>query len=576
MASLYRTATHAVMTAERRPPAGKSPTAVPYHFRMPTSARLLLQTIVVAIAIGAACAQAPADTYTVTLDPSARSEPATGRVILFFITRTERRWQFVSPISGPHFDAPQPIASIEVRDFKPGDSVVLDGRSLAFPDSLDKLDGKVRVQAILDADQTERSHEEGPGNVFSDEQTVELSAARDDRIALQLTHRIEHRDSRRRANLPNLKWVRFRSEILSKFYGRDVEHRAGVALPMGYIDPARTSRTHWPAIYVIPGFGGRDDDAEEYAHMLATKTIDTFAPVAVYIVLDPESPLGHHGFVDSPCNGPRETALIAELIPHLEKEFRLVAKPEARLLTGHSSGGWSSLWLQLRHPEIFGGCWSSSPDPIDFSAFQMTDLYHDSNMFKDCTGVETPSYRKFVGFDEPLKVLMTARQEAGMEYAIDPTGRSGQQWDAWNAMFSPKNDATNLPRRMFDPQTGAIDANVVKEWGKCDISRNVARNWNTLGPVVMNKVHIVCGDEDDYYLNRAVERFKDMVDRLTRESPQKSAGAESQGGAGGYIEIVPGASHHTIIAKTFQRFNSEMRDYLQRNGLQDRDDPARR
>src|SRR6185295_9952655 len=61
-----------------------------------------------------------------------------------------------------------------------------------------------------------------------------------------------------------------------------------------------------------------------------------------------------------------------------ENKFRCNA---ARLLTGHSSGGWTVLYLQTHYPAIFTACWSSSPDPVDFRNFQLANLYSDKNIF---------------------------------------------------------------------------------------------------------------------------------------------------------------------------------------------------
>jgi hypothetical protein len=502
---------------------------------------------------------AVADSYIVTLDPAARSEPATGRIILFFITRTDPkkdlRWFAIDPIEGPFFDAPQPIASVAVKDFKPGESITIDGSTSAFPQSLDKLAGQVRVQAVLDADQTERSHDAGPGNVFSDVQTVDVAPQKDETIKITLTHRVEPKP---REDSPNLKWVRLRSELLSKFYGRDVYLRAGVALPKHYDDP-NWPRQQWPAFYVIPGFGGRDDMAVNYRNMLLARGVEEIAPIAVYIVLDPEAPLGHHSFADSANNGPRATALVTELIPYLEKNFRIIARPEARIVTGHSSGGWASLWLQLNYPNVFGACWSSAPDPIDFSAFQAGDIYNMANMFTDAEGKDVPSYRNIVDATLVPKPLMTVRQETAMEIAIDPDGRSGQQWSAWNAVFSPRDDKTGLPAPMFDMKTGVINKSIVQEWEKYDISKLVRAHWDEMKPVVLGKVHLACGEADSYFLNRAVERFGKMVDELRGDTPWD----------GGYVLLVPHATHDNLTELITMRWNNEERSYLLQHGFQD-------
>ncbi|NBQ16601.1 MAG: hypothetical protein EBU31_18785 [Proteobacteria bacterium] len=157
-------------------------------------------------------------------------------------------------------------------------------------------------------------------------------------------------------------------------------------------------------------------------------------PQAVWIVLDPETPLGHHGFVDSAANGPWGTALVEEFIPALERQFRLIPRAEARIVTGHSSGGWSSLWLQLVNPEVFGACFSSSPDPVDFSRFQAGDLYADASVFCDAEGKERPSYRVPLvkQFD---KVRMTVRDEAAMERVLGPARGSGDAPAAADVRF---------------------------------------------------------------------------------------------------------------------------------------------
>jgi S-formylglutathione hydrolase FrmB len=319
---------------------------------------------------------------------------------------------------------------------------------------------------------------------------------------------------------------------------------------------------------VIPGYGGRDDGAAEYASMFMTPGVEELAPLAVHIVLDPELPLGHHGFADSANNGPVGEALVKELIPHIESRFRLVARPEARLVTGHSSGGWSSLWLQLTYPDVFGGCWSSAPDPIDFRAFQMTNIYDDASTYHDAAGAETPSHRRMRGSNTQQVVTMTVRQENLMEYAIDPTGHSGQQWDAWEAMFSPRDEATGMPRPLFDPMTGKIDREVVEHWKRYDIARAVREGWEELGPVVKSRVHLAVGDEDNFYLERGVQGFAATVEE------QNGGPLDDEGG--GYVLIVPMANHGTLSAKIFQRWNKEMREHLQKHGLQDLELPPAR
>jgi pimeloyl-ACP methyl ester carboxylesterase len=116
-----------------------------------------------------------------------------------------------------------------------------------------------------------------------------------------------------------------------------------------------------PVLYIIPGFGGDHFMAERWS---SPRT--NFGGDFIRVILDPDCGTGHHVFADSAANGPRGKAFIDELIPFIERTFPAIAEPRARLLNGHSSGGWSSLWLQVTYPDFFGGTWSTSPDPVDF------------------------------------------------------------------------------------------------------------------------------------------------------------------------------------------------------------------
>jgi hypothetical protein len=339
--------------------------------------------------------------------------------------------------------------------------------------------------------------------------------------------------------------------------------RAGIALPAGWDDPNHRRRI-FPAVYVVPGFGGRRDAAASMARLLADPATRELVPQAAWVVLDPECPLGHHAFVDSAANGPWGTALVEELIPELERRFRLVRRPEGRIVTGHSSGGWSALWLQLEHPETFGACFASSPDPVDFSRFQLSDLYSDASVFTDPEGKERPSYRVplMKQFD---KVCMTVREEASMERVLGPARDSGEQWDSWAASWSAVDPATKLPRPLFDSATGTIDRGVVRnEWSRYDIAARVRADPARFVPIFRERVRLLCGGRDGFYLERAVAGLQDALtaaaDALMSKGQMLSEGP-------GYVTVVPEETHSTMAAAATVRWHREMRDWLRANGL---------
>jgi hypothetical protein len=511
---------------------------------------------------GAGDASAPADRIRITL-PADRAAllgegTATGRMLLLLCADAQVGPN-ARPIDAPFFRAPQPMFSVAVERLVPGKPIELGPDALAFPVPVAELDGTWRVQAVFDRS-TDEPGPAAPGNLVSLVQAVTFDRGANDDLSLELTDVLEAEPL---PAAPNLRWFELRSELLSAALGRPVVMRAGVALPPGWEDPDHRRRM-FPAVYVVPGFGGRHTGADTFARMLRAPGSAQVVAQAVWIVLDPEGPLGHHGFVDSAANGPRARALVEEFLPALERQFRLVRRPEARLVTGHSSGGWSALWLQLTHPETFGACFASAPDPVDFSRFQTSDLYRDASLFTAADGRDRPSYREFI-MDAAERTRMTVRQEASMERVLGPERTSGQQWDAWSAWWSAVDPATRRPRPMFDVVTGEIDRTVVEsQWSRHDIRRMVERDPDTFVPILRARVRLLCGARDGFFLERAVEGLRDAVDALVRA---RAASPRPFAAGPGYIEVVPGQTHDTMADAALMRWHAEMRAHLSAHGL---------
>ncbi|MFO0846439.1 MAG: alpha/beta hydrolase-fold protein, partial [Gemmataceae bacterium] len=258
----------------------------------------------------------------------------------------------------------------------------------------------------------------------------------------------------------------------------------------------------------------------------------------LHVVLDPSCHHGHHVFADSANNGPVGRALIEELIPAIESRFRAVGRPEARLVTGHSSGGWSSLWLQVTYPDFFGGCWSTAPDPVDFRDFQRINVYRPGeNMFTDREGQRRPLARR------GGKPVLWYKDFSDMEEVMG----HGGQLASFEAVFSERGP-DGKPRRLWDRKTGAIDAEVAKSWERYDIRLLLERNWEALGPKLAGKVHVYMGDADTFYLEGAT--------RLLKESQARLKG-------GVVVELFPGKDHSTLMTGELRRrISREMADRL--------------
>ena len=460
--------------------------------------------------------------FTVRFSKAVRAEPFTGRVLLLF--SNVRR----EPRTGPGWFNPEFFVAQDVADWKPDTLLVFSaktpGKMLAHPKPLAEMNlAGYRAQAVARLNPHVRNIGTGTGNGFSQVVVISGEDAKTPTFVID-----ELVPERKFAETKWSKLLRVRSKKLSKFHGRDVFMNAAVILPASYYDQPKR---RYPTIYTIPGFGG--------THFGGSRT----SPIAennergvefIRVLLDPSCPLGHHVFADSANNGPVGTALVTELIPAFDKTLRSVGKPTARFLTGHSSGGWSSLWVQVAYPDDFGGTWSTAPDPVDFRDFQRINLYRaGENMYVDAGKKRRPLAR--VGG----QVRLWYQGFADMEWTLGPGG----QLHSFEAVFSPRGK-DGKPRLIWDRKTGKVDTAVAKTWEKYDIRLVLERNWKTLGPKLKGKLHVIMGDSDTFYLEGASILLKKSLKDI---------------GSDGYVEIVPGRDHMNLLTPDIRnRIRREM------------------
>jgi hypothetical protein len=453
--------------------------------------------------------------FTLSFTSTVSSQPFTGRVLVMLAGGGEPRF-------GPNWFGPEPFFAKDVKDWKPGENLVFGADALGFPKKLNELDaGTYNVQAVLDLDLGPRDIGNGAGNGYSKVAKVILDPKKGYDVHLVIDQVVKERSF---PESSRVKLVEIESQLLTKFHGTPIKLRAGVKLPENY---SANPNKHYPVVYEIPGFSGNHFGV--FGHGTNIGGVEM-----IYVVLDPDCRTGHCVFADSANNGPYGQALTEELIPEIEKRYRGIGKPYARFLTGHSSGGWSSLWLQVTYPDFFGGTWSTSPDPVDFRDFQRINLYQPgTNMFVDAKGKSRPLAR--FG-DHPVQYY---KPFSDME---DVMGRGGQLY-SFEAVFSPK-DGNGQPRQLWNRQTGAIDTDVAKYWEKYDIRLQLERNWATIGPKLRGKIHVFMGDMDTFYLEGATKLLKESLAKL---------------GSDAVVEIHPGKDHGTLLSGDLrQRIASEM------------------
>lgn len=477
------------------------------------------------------CYGAEKPEFTLVFDEAVFPEPYSGRVYLFFSSSNPQ------PRSGPDWFHPEPFVSLDVTDWTPGAplQISLESDKLnRFPKNFEAIDlNGMLVQAVVRFNPYDRNVGTGVGNGFSPPVPVSNAAP----ISLSIQQRVAEPN----ANVPaGSEVVTIKSEMLSQFHGREVQLAATVTLPPNYHN---APNTRYPVIYEIPGFGGTHLSPRQLARHRRPLS-NSLGVDFIKVMLNPECPRGHHVFANSANNGPYGDALVEELIPEIDRRFRTDARPYGRFLTGHSSGGWSSFWLQVSYPEFFGGTWSTAPDPVDFRDFQRINLYRkQANMFVD----ENQQRRPLARLNGQIALWYD-----DFSLMEDVLGYGGQLM-SFEAVFSPQ-DQSGAPLQLWNRQTGEVDQEVAQAWKQYDINLILQSRWPELAPHLTGKLHIYMGDQDTFYLEGASALLKETLKDL---------------GSDGVVTMIPGRNHFDLFAggldqKIEQEIAEQYRKHLPR------------
>jgi hypothetical protein len=463
------------------------------------------------------CPEAPAlgrIRFRITADRALGAAPITGRLLVLWSTAPDKKDTLEMEWNNTQ------IASMPVDSMMPGAAFDFDPDLAAFPKPFSQMPaGTYQLMAVLDTDASFLRAGLDAGDLYSAVVQLPLDPGHNAPVDLRLDKRVPTVTP---VDPEGVTTVHFQSPLLTSFFGRPTEMRAVVALP-----PGADSKKRLPTVYLIPGYGGPYNKIDKrIAEIRKAMTAAPWSEMA-FVYLDGDIPAGHHVFADSVNTGPYNRAFVEELVPELEKRFPLVAKPEARFVTGHSSGGWASLWLLVTHPGFFGGAWSTSPDPIDFRSFFGADITPGStdNVYRSKDGRPRNLLRN--GGHE----LMSVEEWARLESAV--IGDRGGPLSTMEWVFSPRAPGGG-PVQLFNRKTGEVSPEAQRSWAKFDIHQVLASRWKELGPRLQGKVHIVCGAADSFHLDEAVTRL---------------CGFLKEKGSDATCEMVPGGDHFNLYGK---------------------------
>jgi hypothetical protein len=502
--------------------------------------------------------------FEITFPASLDKGPIDGRLLLLISTSTEGepRFQINEDLNT------QQVFGVDVDGWKPGEAKMMDQAAYGYPrrSLADVPAGEYTVQALLHRYETFKRADghtvklpmdrgEGqqwnsaPGNLYSTPRRMRIDAHTPISIALdKVIPPIEPpRDTK------YIKHIKIQSERLTKFWGRPMHLGAHVLLPEGFDShpearyPLVIFHGHFPANFggfreqppdpnLKPDYNqrfkisGYNRIVQEHAHQFYKEWTGPNFPRFIIIEIQHANPYYDDSYAVNSANlGPYGDAITYELIPEIEKRFRGIGQGWARFLYGGSTGGWEAMAVQVFYPEEYNGSWAACPDPIDFRAYTVVNIYeHENAYYADSKWkrMPRPGKRNYLG-----ELSATVEDMNHMELALGTNSRSGGQWDIWQAVYSPVG-SDGYPKPIWDKLTGKIDRSVAEYWREnYDLVHILKRDWAKLGPRLAGKINIYVGEADNFFLNNAVYLAEDFL--KTTKTPA----------FGGEIDYEPRAEH---------------------------------
>ncbi|MFQ5571661.1 MAG: hypothetical protein ACE5G0_18425 [Rhodothermales bacterium] len=516
---------------------------------------------VIAVVLMTGCTPSEQDTATnqgdasglqvaLSFDTTHSDQPLDGRVLLLISDNEEAEPRFQI---GARLNTMQ-IFGIDVDGLAPGEEAVIDAGVFGYPvRSITEMPpGEYTVQAVLHRyetfnlatghtvklpmDRGEGQHwNRAPGNLYSTPQRMRLDPKKTRRVSIRLDREIppisEPEDTK------YIKHVKIQSELLTEFWGQPMYLGAHVLVPEGFDEhpearyPLAVFHGHFPATF--GGFRTEPPDPDLeclyserfhvacYNRIVQQEAYDFYTrwsgpdfPRMLIIQIQHANPYYDDSYAVNSANlGPYGDAITYELIPYIEEQFRGIGAGWARFLYGGSTGGWEALAAQVFYPDEYNGTFAACPDPIDFRAYTQVNIYEDDNAYYldgPFKRLKRPGHRNYLG-----EVDATVEDYNHMELALGTRSRSGDQYDIWQAVYSPMGN-DGYPKPIWDKLTGEIDHEVATYWREhYDLRYILERDWATLGPKLRGKLHIYCGDMDNYYLNNAVYLTEDFLETTT-------------------------------------------------------------
>ncbi len=427
----------------------------------------------------------------------------------------------------------QQIFGADIDALAPGQNAIITDDALGYPTAnFHELPaGDYWVQGVLNRyttfhrsdghivklpmDEGEGQHwNSKPGNFYSPPERVHIDPASQKIIQIHLTKVVPPIEPPKDTEW--VKHIKIQSQVLTKFWGRPMYLGAIVVIPEGWAShpnahyPLLVNHGHFPRDFTgfrpsppEPGMTGYALERAQAQYKFYQDWTTGKLPHMLLLLVQHANPYYDDSYaVDSANVGPYGEAINRELIPQIEKQFRGIGQGWARAIYGGSTGGWETLATQIFYPDDFNGAWGACPDPVDFHAYQTVNIYDDKNAYWTIGPfgrIAQPEMRTPPGI-----IQATTEGTNRWELVLGTHGRSGEQWDIWQAVFSPAGP-DGYPAEIWDQRTGVINHEVAAYWREhYDLTAILQRDWKTLGPKLEGKLHVMVGTADTFFLDHAV------------------------------------------------------------------------
>jgi enterochelin esterase family protein len=236
------------------------------------------------------------------------------------------------------------------------------------------------------------------------------------------------------------------------------------------------------------------------------------APEAVMVGPDCLTTLGGSQYLNSSATGRYEDYVIDEILPFVRQRYR--TGPTG--VMGTSSGGYGSLVLALRHPDVFSAAASNAGDAY----------------FEYCYTPDFPiAFREFRKAGGPEKLLGKLLHEPVSGFGPHQPQVQALEVMGYASSYSPIDAEPGRFDLPFDLETGALRPDIWAKWLSQDPVRMVSEERYRAAARKLAYLYVDGGTRDEYSLDLGARIFAEEARRAgARVDFEEFDGVHGDGG----------------------------------------------